>query len=136
MSILNATHRESVRSVVGVHVGIAAEEAEVARIGAANRTAPIVAVGTDLEERTITAAASARHGQFKRRGKSADACVSTPTCTFSFPFGFCRKAVTGWARVVHSIYALPEVVVLRAAPIVRGGDSGYKITIPGRVAAA
>ena len=35
-------------------------------IGAANRTGPIVAVGTDKGERTIAEAAVARHRQFKR----------------------------------------------------------------------
>ena len=65
MSILEATHRESVRSVVVDHVGIAAAEGEAARVSATNRTAPIVAVGTDIVERTIAAAAVARHGQFK-----------------------------------------------------------------------
>ena len=63
VSILKATNSVSVCSVVGVHVGIAAIEVEVARIGAANRTAPIVAVGTDIVERTITVVAVARHGQ-------------------------------------------------------------------------
>ena len=65
MSILKATHSESECSVVGVHAGIAAIEVEEARIGAANRTAPIVAAGTDTAERTTAEAAAARHGQFK-----------------------------------------------------------------------
>ena len=64
MSILEATHRESVRSVVGGHEGIAAEEAEVARKGTANRTAPIVAGRPDIDERTIAEGAEARHRQF------------------------------------------------------------------------
>ena len=75
VSILNATHREPACSIVGVHTGIAAIEPEVARTGAA----PIVAGGTDIVERTVAAEAVARHGQFKRRGKSANACVSSPT---------------------------------------------------------
>ncbi len=66
VSILKATNRESVRSAVGIHSGSAATAAEVARIGAANRTAPIDAVGTDTVERTIAVEAVARHGQFKR----------------------------------------------------------------------
>lgn len=66
MSILKAAHRESVSSVVGIHDGIAAKEEEEARIGAANRTAPIEAVGTDIAERTIAAVAVARQGQFKQ----------------------------------------------------------------------
>ena len=65
MSILKATNSASACSVVGDHAGIAAIEVEAARIGAANRTAPIVAVGTDIAERTITVVAVARHGQFK-----------------------------------------------------------------------
>ena len=65
MSILKATNSESACSVAGVHVGRAATEVEVARKGAANRTAPIVAAGTYIAERTTTAAAAARHGQFK-----------------------------------------------------------------------
>ena len=66
--ILNTTHRASERSVGFEHAGIAAKEVEVARVrvNAANRTAPIVAVGTDIVERTIDALARARHGQFKR----------------------------------------------------------------------
>lgn len=66
MSILKAAHREPVCSVVGTHEGIAAIEAEVARKGAANRTAPIDAAGTDTVERTTAEVAVARHGQFKR----------------------------------------------------------------------
>ena len=65
MSILEATHRESVRSVVVAHAGIAAAEEEEARVSATNRTAPIAAAGTDIEERTIAEVAAARHGQFK-----------------------------------------------------------------------
>ncbi len=65
-SILKATNRVTVRSVAGAHIGTAAREIEVARTGAANRTAPIVAAGTDKAERTRAAAAVARHGQFKR----------------------------------------------------------------------
>lgn len=33
VSILKATHREAVRTVVAAHVGIAAEEEQVARVG-------------------------------------------------------------------------------------------------------
>jgi hypothetical protein len=66
VSILKATNRESESSVAGIHTGTAATEVEVARTGAANRTAPIDAAGTDTEERTIAADAVARHGQFKR----------------------------------------------------------------------
>ena len=54
--ILKATNSVSVCSVVGVHAGIAAVEVEVARIGAINLTAPIVAVGPDIVERTIAVA--------------------------------------------------------------------------------
>ena len=48
--ILYATHSASICSYGGVHEGIAAAEAEVARIGATNRTAPIVAGVTDTVE--------------------------------------------------------------------------------------
>ena len=48
------------RSDVGTHVGTAADEVEVARIGATHRTAPIAAVGTDIVERTTEAVAPAR----------------------------------------------------------------------------
>ncbi len=65
-SILKATNRESVSSIGGVHEGIAAKEEEVASSRAANCTAPIEAVGTDTDERTIAVDADARHGQFKR----------------------------------------------------------------------
>ena len=68
MSVLKAANSESVSPVVGVHVGIGAAEEQEARTGTENRTAPIVAVGTDIVERTSTAVAVARHGQFKRRG--------------------------------------------------------------------
>ena len=64
VSILKATNRAPVRSVAGVHAGITASEAEVARIGTANRTAPIAAAGTYKAERTIAEVAVARHGQF------------------------------------------------------------------------
>ena len=63
--VLEATHRESVRSVVAAHGGTAAAEEEAARESATNRTAPIEAVGTVIAERTIAAAAAARQGQFK-----------------------------------------------------------------------
>jgi len=49
-SILNTTHRDSVRPIVGEHAGIAAIEVEVASIRTTNRTTPIVAVGTDKDE--------------------------------------------------------------------------------------
>ena len=66
MSILEATHRDTERSVAVEHAGIAAVEEEVARGRATNRTAPIEAVGTDIEERTIgEVVAVARQGQFK-----------------------------------------------------------------------
>ena len=52
-SILNATNRIAVRSVVLEHEGITAIEVEDARIGITNRTAPIDGFGTDIEERTI-----------------------------------------------------------------------------------
>jgi len=61
--ILKTTNREPISSVVGVDVGIAAIEVEVAGIGAANRTRPIVAVGADIVERTIAVFAVARHRQ-------------------------------------------------------------------------
>ena len=79
MSILKATNSETERPVDGVHDGIAATEVEVARNGAANRTAPIVAVGTDIVERTITVVAVARHGQFKYWSKSPHRCIYAPT---------------------------------------------------------
>ena len=62
-SILKATYRVSVCSVVGVHVGIATIEVQVACICTANRTTPIVAVGTYIVERTIAVVAVARHRQ-------------------------------------------------------------------------
>ena len=65
MSILKATHRVSVRSAVVAHGGSAAVEAEVSGAGATNRTAPIVAAGTNKVERTIAVGAAARHGQFQ-----------------------------------------------------------------------
>ena len=64
MSILKATHRASDCSVVGVQVGIAAVEVEAARIGTANRNAPIPGVRPDIAERTTAAEAVARHRQF------------------------------------------------------------------------
>ena len=66
MSILKTTNRESISSVEGVHGGKAAIEVEVAGTGAANRTRPIEAEGTDIEERTKAGEAVARHRQFKR----------------------------------------------------------------------
>lgn len=66
MSILKATNRAPECSAAGAHSGKAAKEVEVARIGTANRTAPIVAEGIDTEERTKAEVAAARHGQFKR----------------------------------------------------------------------
>ena len=71
--IFYATNRHSVRSVAGAHVGTDAAEGEDARIGAANRTAPVVARATDTVERTIDTldvAAAPCQGQFKRGSKS------------------------------------------------------------------
>ena len=65
VSILKATNRVAVRSKAAVHAGTAAAEAEVARGSATKRTAPIVTVGTDIDERTNGEVAVARHGQFK-----------------------------------------------------------------------
>lgn len=79
VSILKATHSEAVCSAAGVHTGSAAVEAEAAGIGTTNRTAPIVAAGENIPERTIDAAAVARHRQFKRGGKSPHRCIYTPT---------------------------------------------------------
>ena len=81
MSILEATHREPECSAVEVHVGIAAAEVEVvgAGVGTRNRTAPIVAVGTNIEERTIAVVATARYGQLKRGSKGPSAVVLAPT---------------------------------------------------------
>ncbi len=46
--------RDAVRSAVVVQVGTAAVEVEEARVGTTiNRTAPIIAVATDIVERTI-----------------------------------------------------------------------------------
>ncbi len=63
-SILKATHRDSVGSVAGEHVGTATTEAQEASICTANRTTPIEAVGTYRAKRTIAEVAEARHGQF------------------------------------------------------------------------
>ena len=80
VSILKATHRESVRSVAAKNVTTTvAEEAEVARIGAANRTAPIAADGTSKVEPTITEVAAARQNQFKRRSKGPRLVITAPT---------------------------------------------------------
>ena len=77
--IFYAANREAVSTLALEHVGKASAEAEVARIGAANRTAPIVAECPDIKERTIAAVAVARNGQLKRGGKSPNRCISTPT---------------------------------------------------------
>lgn len=62
-SILKTTNRASARPIAGVHAGIAAVEVEVASRCTANRTTPIVAVGTDTDERTRAVEAVARQGQ-------------------------------------------------------------------------
>ena len=81
MSILEATHRDSERSSAADHFGNgkAAAEDEAEGAGAINRTAPIAAVGTDTDERTIAEAAVARRGQFKRGGKGPCCFVAAPT---------------------------------------------------------
>ncbi len=82
VSFLEATHREPVRSVVEVHVGIAAVEVEVVGVGATNRTAPIEAVGTHNVERTKAAVAVASQGQFQRGSKGTGAVILAPACAF------------------------------------------------------
>jgi hypothetical protein len=63
VSILKAANRGAVCSNVGEnYIGTAAVEAEAARKGTANRTAPIAAIGTH-RERTIAVAAVARRRQ-------------------------------------------------------------------------
>ena len=66
MSILDATHREAVRLDAVEQAGRTAEEVEDAGVGAINRTAPTVAVGTHSAERTIVVEAAARQRQFQR----------------------------------------------------------------------
>ncbi len=78
ISILNAANRETDRSAVGEHEGIAEIEVEEADIRAANCITPIEAACTVIDERTAKASVACR-GQFKRRCKSTNACVSTPT---------------------------------------------------------
>jgi len=48
--------------VVAGHVGIAAVEVQAARVSAIYGTRPIVAVGTNIVERTIAVVAVACHG--------------------------------------------------------------------------
>ncbi|MDA3894336.1 MAG: hypothetical protein PF517_21960 [Salinivirgaceae bacterium] len=61
--ILNAANRKAVCSVVAVHIGIATVEVQVARVGAIYSTRPIVAVGTNIVERTIAVVAVACYGK-------------------------------------------------------------------------
>ena len=70
MLILNATHRVSDSSRGEGHAGSSAAEDEEAGISTTNRTAPIVAAGPYIGERTIVVEAVARHGQLKPGGKS------------------------------------------------------------------
>ena len=88
MSILKATHRGTVRSIVGGHIGIAATEEEAAGIRTTHRTAPIAAAGPNIVERTTAVVAVARHGQFKRRAKSPCKILTAPTSAFGIKFGF------------------------------------------------
>jgi len=61
--ILGTTNRKTVCPIVAVHVGIAGVEVQVAGIRPINRTTPIVAVATNIVERTIGSIAVARHRQ-------------------------------------------------------------------------
>jgi hypothetical protein len=61
--ILKAPHREPVRAVVAVHVGIATVEVQVLSVRSIHSTRPIVAVGAYIVERTIAVVAVARHRQ-------------------------------------------------------------------------
>jgi hypothetical protein len=63
VSILKATNWEPVRTDVGEHAGTDAVEAEAASIGTDNRTTPIAAVATHIENATNTVVAGARHRQ-------------------------------------------------------------------------
>ena len=69
--MLNATYRESHCSEAGIKGGIVENEVKVADIGTTHRTAPIIAVGTGIADRTIVEVAVARLDQLKRGGKSA-----------------------------------------------------------------
>jgi hypothetical protein len=83
VSILKTSHGVSVGATAAVHIGTAATEVEAARASTANRAAPTVAVGTDIEERTIAAEAEARQGQLERGSKSTRCIVAAPTQTLS-----------------------------------------------------
>ena len=63
--IIEATHRASVRPVVTVHIGTAAIEVQESGERAIYRARPVVAVRTNIEERTIDDVAVARHRQFQ-----------------------------------------------------------------------
>ena len=60
--ILNAANREAESTVADAHTGIAAEEVQAARVSATNGTTPVDAAGTNIAERTTTAAAVAGCG--------------------------------------------------------------------------
>jgi hypothetical protein len=64
--VLEATHRVPGRSIAVAHVGTAAAVVEAERTGVANRTAPVIAAGTDIDEQSIAGAAAAPRRQFKR----------------------------------------------------------------------
>ena len=63
VSILKATHSETVCSFYGEKAGIIGDYVQTLRIGGANRTAPIEAGDIDIGEPT-SGVAEARHWQF------------------------------------------------------------------------
>jgi hypothetical protein len=77
--VLKATNRAPASPDEVAKDGTAAIEVEFASSRDGNCTAPIAAVGTDTAERTIGDVAGARHGQFKRRGKSPCSIITAPT---------------------------------------------------------
>ena len=113
-----AAHRVTDRPGAAAHAGIAAEEAQEPRADARNGTGPIVAAGTDIEERTAAVAAVARHGQFEWRGKRPERILAAPAVFLGIPFRFGRQSVADRTRIVDTVLSLPQIVILRAAPVV------------------
>ncbi len=61
--ILKTTDTKTVRTVVAVHVGVAAVEVQVATVAAIHSTAPVVAVAVCVVDGTIVVVAVPRHNK-------------------------------------------------------------------------
>ena len=99
-----------------VHGGAAAESQEAAA-AVIDGTAPVVAVAACVDQRANDVAAACRN-KFQGRGKSAVIILTGPGKKLRFKLYIGRQPEPGRTGVIGAGRPLPQVVVLRRAPII------------------